>query len=183
MNRRTDSAPPIVSVVGKGDSGKTTFVEKLIGVLVSRGWRVGTVKHHVHDFDIDVPGKDSWRHARAGAEVSMVSSPTKFSVIRNVEQELTLDEIAQYARDVDILITEGFKHAARVCIEVSRLARSPEPICTDERLVALVTDNPGLVPDGVPVFGLEDAEAVADFVEREFLTGQHNAAPSAGGDA
>ena len=171
-HRPTSRALPIVSVVGKGDSGKTTFLEKLVSTLVSRGWRVATVKHHVHDFEIDVPGKDSWRHAKAGAQVTMVSSPEKFSVMRCVERELTLDEIAEIAGDVDILITEGFKRVARVCIEVSRVERSGETICKDDRLFALVTDNPDLRPEKAPVFGLEDYEAVADLIEKDFLEGR-----------
>lgn len=160
---------PIVSLVGKSDTGKTTFLEKLVAEMVSRGWRVATVKHHVHDFDIDVPGKDSWRHGQAGAVTTMVSSPDKFALMRKVEQELTLDELAEQAGDVDILLTEGFKRKARTAIEISRLERSAELICTPEETFALVTDNPDLRPQGVPVFGLEDAAGVADLIEQTFL--------------
>lgn len=163
MQRRV----PVVAFVGKSDSGKTTVVEKVVTELVSRGWRVATVKHHVHDFDIDVPGKDSYRHAKAGASVSMVSSPDKFAVIRNVERELTLDEIADEARDVDILIAEGFKRTSRVRIEVSRSERSTGLISTAEELLGLVTDHASL--PGVPTFDLEDANGVADLIERTFL--------------
>ncbi len=164
---------PIVSIVGKGDSGKTTFLEKLIRELSSRGVRVATVKHHVHDYDIDVPGKDSWRHARAGAVTTMVSSPDKFSLIAKVEREYTLPELATIATDsgADILLTEGFKREATQRIEISRRARSESLISTPEELVALVTDNPDLAPEGVPLFGLEDAIAVADMVCTRYLAG------------
>ncbi|MDP2181618.1 MAG: molybdopterin-guanine dinucleotide biosynthesis protein B [Actinomycetota bacterium] len=162
---------PVVSVVGKSDSGKTTFLEKLIAELTCRGWRVGTVKHHVHDFDIDVPGKDSWRHAHAGAAVTMISAPDKFGLIRRVERELTLPELVEQVGDVDILLTEGFKRAGNVRIEVCRAARSRELICAAEELYAVVTDQPDLVPEGVAAYGLEDASAIADAIEADFLGG------------
>jgi molybdopterin-guanine dinucleotide biosynthesis adapter protein len=167
---------PIVSVVGKGDSGKTTFLEKLIRELADRGVRVATVKHHIHDYDIDVPGKDSYRHARAGAFATMVSSPEKFAVIHDVEQEIPLEDIATIACNTgaDILITEGYKHAGRNRIEISRMGRSDTLICQPAELTALVTDNPALASEysaaGVPVFGLDDGYgAVADLIGERFL--------------
>ena len=158
---------PVVSVVGKSDSGKTTLMEGVIRALAERGWRVGTVKHHVHDFDIDVPGKDSWRHAKAGAVVTMIASPDKLGMIRKVDHEPTLDELVETAGDVDILLTEGFKRAGNVRIEVSRLARSDELICAPEELFALVTD--GHYDVDVPTFDLNDHAGVAELIERTFL--------------
>lgn len=163
---------PVVSIVGKSDSGKTTVVEQLVRRLVERGHRVATCKHHVHEVDIDVPGKDSWRHARAGTQVAMISAPTQFAVVSTVDRERTLEEIVQAAGDVDILITEGFKRAGSVRIEVSRNARSDELISSAEELTALITDNPDLHEEGVPVFGLDDYDALTDFVERTFLSGK-----------
>lgn len=160
---------PVVSVVGKGDSGKTTFLEKLIRELTERGYRVATVKHHVHDFDIDVPGKDSWRHAKAGAAVTMISSPDKFGIVRKVDHEQSLDELVAAAGDVDIVLTEGFKRAGSVRIEVSRRARSEGIICEPHELWALATDNPDAAPAGVQRFGLDDTGAVADAIESAFL--------------
>lgn len=169
----TPIAVPVVSIVGKGDSGKTTFLEKLIRELSSRGVRVATVKHHVHDYDIDVPGKDSWRHARAGAVTTMVSSPDKFSVISRVEREMTLGDLARVATDsgADILLTEGFKREATVRIEVARSARSEELISSPDELIALVTDIPALALQGVPAFGLEDASGIADLIVNRYLPG------------
>lgn len=168
---------PIVSVVGKGDSGKTTFLEKLIRELADRGVRVATVKHHIHDYDIDVPGKDSYRHARAGAAATMVSSPEKFALIHDVAEEMPLDTIARIACDAgcDLLITEGYKREGRNRIEISRLERSDALICAPAEMTALVTDNPALAAEiaaaGVPVFDLDDGfVGVADLIAGRFLT-------------
>jgi len=87
------SMVPIVSIVGKSDSGKTTLIEKLLPALTGRGYRVATVKHDVHGFEVDQEGKDSWRHKQAGAHTVVISSPNKVALIRDVERDLTLDEI------------------------------------------------------------------------------------------
>lgn len=162
---------PVVSIVGKSDSGKTTLMERLIRALSDCGYRVGSVKHHVHDFDIDVPGKDSWRHAKAGAAVTLVSSPSKLGMTRVMDHEATLDELLELARDVDILLTEGYRRAGNVRIEVSRRARSTELVCEAAELFALVTDNSEIAVGDVPVFGLDDAAGLADLVEATFLKG------------
>jgi molybdopterin-guanine dinucleotide biosynthesis protein MobB len=160
---------PVVSIVGKSDSGKTTLVEGLIRELTARGYRVASVKHHVHEVEVDQPGKDSWRHARAGAVTSMISSPTQFVRVQRVDRERTLEELVEAAGDVDILITEGFKRAGEVRIEVARAARSDELITAAGEAFAVVTDMPGIVPEGVPVFPLDAHSSVAEMIERSFL--------------
>lgn len=169
---------PIVSVVGKSGAGKTTFLEALIAELASRGWRVATVKHHAHDTELDTPGKDSWRHARAGAVVTMVSSPAQFALVARAERERTLPEIARIAGDAgcDLLVAEGYKRAGVNRIEVVRAARSVEPVCGPGEAVALVTDVEGLRLGDAPVFGLSEAAAVADFIEQRFLRPSGDAA-------
>jgi len=169
-------AAPIVSVVGKGDSGKTTFLEKLIRELADRGVRVAAVKHHIHDCDIDVPGKDSYRHARAGAVATMVSSAEKFALIHDVEEEMPLGAIARIAHDAgcDLLITEGYTREGRNRIEISRRERSESLICSPAEMFALVTDNPALAAEvsaaGVPVFDLDDGFVdVADLIGERCL--------------
>lgn len=161
---------PVVSVVGKSDSGKTTLMVRLISILTGRGYRVGSVKHHIHDFDIDVPGKDSWRHAQAGAAVTLVSSPDKLGMVRRMDHEATLDELLELACGVDILLTEGYRRAGDVRIEVCRRERSTEMICEPGELLALATDNTDLDLGDLPVFGLDDADGIADLIEARFLT-------------
>jgi molybdopterin-guanine dinucleotide biosynthesis protein B len=162
---------PVVSVVGKSDSGKTTVMEGLIRALSARGHRVATVKHHVHEVDIDVPGKDSWRHAHAGAVTTMISAPTQFAVVRVTDRDRTLEELVEAAGDADILLTEGFQRAGDVKIEVSRRARSTELVNDPSTLFALVTDNPDYESGGARVFGLDDAAGLAELIEHMYLTG------------
>src|SRR5689334_20561515 len=96
---------PIVCFVGASNSGKTTFLEKLIAELTRRGYRVGTVKHDAHGFEMDREGKDTWRHRQAGAATIAISSPAQVATIRRVESEMGLEEIAgRYFWDEDILI-------------------------------------------------------------------------------
>ncbi|MDY6952374.1 MAG: molybdopterin-guanine dinucleotide biosynthesis protein B [Thermodesulfobacteriota bacterium] len=168
--RGQKAAPPMVSVVGKSDSGKTTLLEKLVPALTARGYGVGTIKHDVHGFDIDHEGKDSWRHKRAGAHTVAISSPKKVSVIRDVQTEETLDGLAlKYFQDVDIILTEGYKKQDKPKIEVFRSQAHDNPLCTkDEHLVALVSDIP--LDLGVPRFELDDVQGLADLVEQTFLT-------------
>ncbi|MFW5879045.1 MAG: molybdopterin-guanine dinucleotide biosynthesis protein B [Myxococcota bacterium] len=166
-------ALPIVSIVGKGSSGRTSVLEGLIAELTARGYRVATAKHHAHETDIDVPGKDSYRHAAAGSVLSMVSAPNRVGSFLKVDGERSLEELAdKAAREAraDILLTEGFKRVSPVLIEVVRAERSTEPICSPKDLFALVTDVKGLEAEGLPRFALDDSEALANLIEHRFLS-------------
>ncbi|RLC76146.1 MAG: molybdopterin-guanine dinucleotide biosynthesis protein B [Chloroflexi bacterium] len=158
---------PIVSVVGKSNVGKTTLLEKLIAELKQRGYRVGTIKHDVHGFDIDHPGKDSWRLAQAGSDAVVIASPQKLALIKRLEGELSLDEVASYIPDVDIILTEGYKRADKPKIEVYRQGVGDELLCSSDELVAVVTDVALDIP--VPQFDLNDVSGLADFIEEKFL--------------
>ena len=103
--------PPIISIVGNSDSGKTTLIEKLIPELRHRGYRVGTVKHASHGFDIDRRGKDSWRHHQAGAEIVVVASPEQIAMVKNDPCD-SLDCLERYFEGVDLVLAEGFKKRA-----------------------------------------------------------------------
>ena len=161
---------PVVSVVGKSDAGKTTLLEKLIPELKRRGYRVATVKHDAHSFDIDQPGKDTWRHRQAGADVVVISSKDKMAIIRSVDAEMSLLQIADTITGVDIILTEGFKRGPAPKIEVSRREKSSDLLCTADELVAIATDQHFDLP--VPQFGLDDAVGLVDILERRFLRKQ-----------
>lgn len=163
--------PPIVSIVSKKNSGKTTLLEKLIPELGRRGYRVGTVKHDTHGFDIDHAGKDSWRHKESGAATVVIACPWKISLIKDVDTEMSLDQIADaYFADRDLVLTEGYKRAGKPQIEVYRRAAHDSPLHRKgepNSLVAVVSDT--AVDLGVPVFDMDDVLPLADFIERRFL--------------
>ena len=160
---------PIISIVGKSDSGKTTLIEKLVPELVRRGYRVATVKHDVHGFEVDREGKDSWRHKQAGAHTVIISSPQKVALIRDVEKDSTLDEIrGRWVQDVDLLLSEGYKKDVQPKIEVFRKEKHKKLLCTKkDNLIAIVSNRKFNV--GVPCFHLEDMKGLSNFIEKEFL--------------
>jgi molybdopterin-guanine dinucleotide biosynthesis protein B len=162
--------PAVLSIVGRSKVGKTTFLEKLVPEIKSRGYRVGTIKHDAHDhFEIDHQGKDTWRHREAGAQVVAISSPTRFALTKMVESELNVDSIvATYFTDEDLVLTEGYKSGSKAKIEICRKELKSEPLCSQaDRLVAVVSDFSVAVD--VPLFELEDISGVADFIEERFL--------------
>lgn len=158
---------PIVSIVGKSNVGKTTLLEKLIPELRRRGYRVATVKHDAHSFEMDVPGKDTWRHRQAGADLVVISSKDKIAQIRRVEGEMPLLDITATITGVDIILTEGFKRGPAPKIEVSRRILSQDLLCSADELVAVATDQSFDL--GVPQFGLDDVAGLADLLEARFL--------------
>jgi molybdopterin-guanine dinucleotide biosynthesis protein B len=166
---------PIVSIVGKSDSGKTTLIEKLLPELGCRGYRVATVKHDVHGFDVDREGKDSWRHKKAGAHTVVISSPLKVAVIRDVDHDADLPEIRdRYIRDVDLILTEGFKRNSQPKIEVSRKEKHRDLLCTrEDNLLAIASDQPFEI--GVPCLDINDAPGLVDLIEEKILKGKKRA--------
>lgn len=159
---------PVISIVGKSDSGKTTLIEKLVRLFVSRGYRVATVKHHKHSSEIDVPGKDTWRHCEAGASEVVLGGKSKVAVFRPVEEPEDLDTLLTRVESADIVFTEGFNEGGRVIVEVCRKARSRQLINPPARLFAVATDNV-IDAEGVPVFHLDEAAALADLIESTYL--------------
>jgi molybdopterin-guanine dinucleotide biosynthesis protein B len=160
---------PIISIVGKSDSGKTTLIEKLVPELTRRGYRIATVKHDVHGFEVDREGKDSWRHKQAGAHTVVIASPNKVALIRDVERDLTLDEIRdKFIQDVDLLLSEGYKKDVQPKIEIFRKEKHEKLLCTQENhLVAIVSNKPFNI--GVPCFDLDDMKGLAEFIEKKFI--------------
>ena len=159
--------PEIVAIVGKSGSGKTTLLEKLIPALREMGLRVGTIKHDVHGFEIDHPGKDSWRHKKAGSVITIISSPRRIGMVMDVDHDHTLDELASFFSGVDLILTEGYKQGNKPKIEIFRREAHAEPLClNDSNLIALMTNAD--VDLGVPRFALHNIEGLAHFLSDYF---------------
>ena len=160
----------VVGFAGYSGSGKTTLVEKLIPALKMRGLRVSVVKHAHHKFDIDHPGKDTFRHREAGAFEVVVASQNRLALMREFERpgELTVHHmIAELYEGVDWVLVEGFKHSDLLKIEVWRASSGkPARYMNDDFVVAIATDSPGQLPEATlrPVLDLNDADEVADFL-------------------
>lgn len=158
---------PAISFVAKSGTGKTTLLEKVIALLKEHGYRVGVIKHDAHRFDIDHPGKDSYRLTAAGAVTTMITSGEKLALVKKHAATPPLEELlTTYFTDVDLVITEGFKLGGLPKIEVHRAARSTELLCRgkepDATLLAVVSDSP--LQLDVPVLDLNNPAAVVDFL-------------------
>jgi molybdopterin-guanine dinucleotide biosynthesis adapter protein len=153
---------------GWSGSGKTTLLVRLIPELVSHGLRVSTVKHAHHGFDVDQPGKDSFRHREAGATEVMVSSAKRFALMheRGGADEATLEELLARMSPVDLVLVEGFKEQPHDKLEIWRAANGKPLLAgSDPHVVAVATTDP-LPPQRVPVLDLDDVTAIAAFIIR-----------------
>lgn len=159
--------PAIFCICGKKKSGKTTFLEKLIPELRRRGHAVGVIKHDRHGFDMDVPGKDTWRHKQAGAHGTLISSPDKVGLVLDVRPELPLRELAdRFFPGMDIVLTEGYARSDQPKLEVFRPVEHDSLILgPQDGLLAVISDHD--IQPGTPRFGLDAASEVADFIEKQ----------------
>jgi molybdopterin-guanine dinucleotide biosynthesis adapter protein len=160
----------VVGFAGYSGSGKTTLVERLIPALRLRGQRVSVVKHAHHKFDIDHPGKDTWRHREAGAFEVVVASNRRLALMREFEQstELTVHQlIAELYQGVDWVLVEGFKDSDLLKIEVWRASTGqPARYVDDDFIAAIATDSAGQLPrpTGLDVLDLNAVEDIADWL-------------------
>jgi len=174
----TPGAPPILCIIGKRNSGKTGLTVALAAEMNRRGLRVMTVKHG-HGFQLDQPGKDSWRHRHEGGAVrTVLAGPRDFAVVGGWPHgEMPLAELVRrFLWDAELVLAEGFKNAPEPKIEIFRKSTHPAPLFdsadpASARTLALVTDDPELTPP-IPVFALDEPDFVgslADFVEDTLL--------------
>jgi molybdopterin-guanine dinucleotide biosynthesis protein B len=163
MSRGIHETTPMFTFVGKSGTGKTTYLERLIPLLKARGHRLAVVKHDAHGFQMDTPGKDTYRFSAAGADVVAISSAEKVAMICQPERELTLDEVISLLPPVDLILTEGYKTLPNPKIEIHR-AELHRPLLTPpEQLLAVVTDEP--LDVDCPQLSFEDLEGCVGLIE------------------
>jgi molybdopterin-guanine dinucleotide biosynthesis adapter protein len=169
---------PIVSIVGKSDSGKTTLLEKIVRELRNRGYRIATIKHDAHSFEIDHEGKDSWRHKKAGANITVISSPEKMAMVADTDHDHTLSEIRdKFIRNADIILTEGYKREEHPKIEVFRSELKRELLCQKNDNLVAIAGDPASPPEDVPVFDLNEPVPLCDFIEARFIRAENEESP------
>ncbi|MCV0424618.1 MAG: molybdopterin-guanine dinucleotide biosynthesis protein B [Roseibium sp.] len=159
---------PVFGITGWKNSGKTQLVTRLVSEFTARGFRVSTVKHAHHNFDIDRPGADSYRHREAGAsEVALVSG-RRWALMHELrgEDEPSLDDILSRIAPCDLILIEGYKREKHPKIEARRReSRDKGPLApTDPGILAIAADHP-LPEEKLTVFDLDDVRAIADFIQ------------------
>jgi len=156
----------VFGITGWKNSGKTTLTERLVAELTARGWRISTVKHAHHHFDIDKEGTDSFRHRVAGASEVAIVSGNRWALMHELrdEQEPSLDTILDRLAPCDLVLVEGYKREPHTKIEARRMgAKNREPLSDgDPNIVAIAADH--AAESHLPVFDLDDVAAIADFV-------------------
>lgn len=163
MNRR------VFGITGWKNSGKTTLTEKLVAELVRRGRKVSTVKHAHHDFDIDKPGADSFRHRQAGATEVAIVSGNRWALMHELrgEDEPPLEGILSRLAPCDIVLIEGYKRESHRKIETRRLeAKDRAPLSADDPNIVAIAADFAVTDESLPAFDLDDVKSIVDFIER-----------------
>jgi molybdopterin-guanine dinucleotide biosynthesis protein B len=155
-------------LAGWSGSGKTTLLVALIPEIVGRGLRVSTIKHAHHGFDVDQPGKDSYRHRAAGAAEVMIGSARRWALMHELRDapEPDLDALARRMTPVDLLLIEGFKRENHPKLEIHRAALGKPPLFPDDPRIVAVASDGDLAGCPLPVLPLDDVGAIADLVLR-----------------
>jgi len=154
---------PVITFVGASGTGKTTFLEQLIPILRGRGLRLAVLKHDAHHFEMDKPGKDTYRFTAAGADVVAISNREKFAMIEQPPEELSLEEIIARLPQVDLVLTEGYKKSRYPKIEIHRAVLNRPLLSSRDELLAIMTDEP--LPEPVRQLDLGDLGGCADLIE------------------
>ena len=161
----------IISIVGKSKSGKTTLLEGLIAELKRRGYKVAIIKHSGEDPELDTVNKDTWRLSQAGSEISAISSEHKLAVFKQLEHDISPQELSYFVSwDYDLILTEGFKQSNYPKIEVHRKEQGRDLVSAPKQLLAVVTDEPLNVE--VPQFSRNEVLKIADLIESMILSRQ-----------
>ena len=189
---------PAVAFVGRHNSGKTTLIVQVIAELVSRGLDIASIKHHGHcDFDIDIPGKDSYRHREAGSRDVVVVSPTRMARITELSREVECSDIVEDMPNHDLVIVEGFRESGLDVIEILRSGNArdlpaAEEFCANATVrggspAAVVSDMDSVHNAarhfGIPAFSLEDVAGIADFLQAVYARPKLTVAIQAGGES
>lgn len=159
--------PPLISIVGRSGSGKTTLMEGLIQEFRAMGLHIGTIKHHHRNLEMDTPGKDTWRHRKAGAETTIMACPNRIGMIMDMDHDADPAELIPFFPDKDMVLAEGYKYGNQPKVEIYRAEVHEEPVCLhDDSLIALVSDSS--VNLDVPRFATHEIPGLARFLIEHF---------------
>jgi molybdopterin-guanine dinucleotide biosynthesis protein B len=159
---------PVFGITGWKNSGKTTLLTRLVTEFTSRGFRVSTVKHAHHDFDIDKPATDSFRHRQAGASEVMIVSGNRWALMHELrgDEEPPLEAALRKLSPCDLVLVEGYKRESHPKIETRRgAAARHDPLAPHDPSVLAVASDTITDSDGRPLFSIDDVPAIADFIE------------------
>ncbi len=162
---------PAICVVGRKNSGKTMLIERLLPELLARGRKVATIKHDAHDFEIDLPGKDTWRHRQAGSTTTIISSSSKMAMVRLTDADSPLDDLLRMVdRSYDLVLVEGLRRSPAPKILVHRPELGEPPDTLGEIWAVVGRERPDI--DGnPPCIRPENVAALADLIEERLLGG------------
>jgi len=170
----------VFGLAGWSGSGKTTLMTQLLPALIQRGVSVSTIKHAHHAFDVDQPGKDSYRHREAGATEVMISSERRWALMHELRgaAEPALEQLLRHMSPVDLVLVEGFKRVAMPKLEIYRAALGKPLLAKeDSEIIAIASDLPVAGIGQLPRFALDDVGTIADFIIHHLrLAGQDRGA-------
>ena len=167
---QSDQPIPYVSFSAKSGTGKTTYLEKLVACLKEKGLRIALIKHDAHGFELDQPGKDSYRLRKAGVDTMILSGPDQtVQISRHTAGEPSLKQLLSSIQGVDLILIEGYKFGAQPKIQLLRKGYSETPVGNPENIIAYVADFPyDPVPSDLPVFALNDPQDLAEYLVSSF---------------